>query len=248
MRHYARQTVLWTICSLSMAWFAVCFAWPAQAYDVLAQNAPTLTPTVTPNPTLVALQAQVDSLIAQIDILESRVDLNKQAMEIQTAKDMFPILISMGVTAIVGAGIGLSSPFLIRKWVREKTEKQLNAAMYKADPTYLPISVPAQGFEIEKKRLKKLGFRALRTYAMLTPAQSRGIVVYLAESKDDMDTLGHFIEDQELNPDQVAFVVYTQERIEGANEIVCTFGSIVFANSPVTIATHIYALARVLVI
>lgn len=257
MRHRMRRTAPGVLCGLGILCLTFFFSWPVNGHSLQTQDPSTPTPTL--DPTDQAFQAQIEVLTTRVVILESRVDLNKQAAEIQVKQITLPIVIGAAVLAAIGIG----SPLVLITQVRKRMEsrfaatvaefsskmkKDLDAVFYRVDPTYLSIHIPSHSFTKEKARLEKLGFRSLRTYSMLTKAQTRGIVVYMAESKDDIDTLQRFIDDQQLDPERVAFIIYTCDRVEGLNDMVRVFGSIVFANSPVTIATHIYALARVLTI
>jgi hypothetical protein len=94
------------------------------------------------------------------------------------------------------------------------------------------------------ERLKALGFRALRKYTMLSEIKPGSIVIYTAQTLEEIRKLKDFIEHEEIQEEQFAFIIYTSSRIDGADLIYEAFDNVTFANSSVTMATHIYALAR----
>lgn len=238
--------------------FALIFNLQNRPAAVYAQLNATATPTLS----VVELQETVNALSTQVAYQATQVGLNKEAVEVQSIKDLIPLIGLMGALSLVG----LASPFVAAQVVKSETKKQLNKAMYKVDPTRFPIHVPQNGFESEKLRLKRLGFKNLRPYMGLGSSQLDGIVIFVArlDSVEETDSeklkdikrtsadivnLGGFIRDNNADPSKLAFVIYTKEQIPlyvFQSEIPASFDTIVYANSSVTIAMHIYSLARLL--
>jgi hypothetical protein len=208
------------------------FVQPAQA------NTPS--PTPTPNPTVESLEQSVGALSTQVANFETELDLNQQALEIKRKEELIPVWVAGAILAV----FGISSPLVIARHLRKKIEERLDAAIYRADPTFFPIYIPKNNFSSEKERLKTLGFRTLRSYTMLSEIKPNSIVIYSAKSIEDIQNLVAFINQNELQKDQFAFVIYTSNYIEGADMIYDEFINSTLANNPVTMATHIYALAR----
>jgi hypothetical protein len=219
-------------------------------YSAAAQGTPP-TPTPTIEPTVVALQQQVEALSTQVAGLSDSTVKNKQAIG-DLQEKYLPIsiaLASLGLLGIPVVGIGL-----INYW-KNLQKKMLDEAFYKVDPPHYPIQIPASRFDEGKKRLQNLGFRDLREYTFLDEPQTRGIVIYqitMSMGKEtalaDLRAFESFITSmkkaQKLNPKEVAYVVYLEGRLDEASSLPGLFENIVLANMPVALATHIYALAR----
>ncbi len=132
--------------------------------------------------------------------------------------------------------------------LQKQLEDRLRLAFYRADPTYMPIHVP-ETLAQESNRLKLLGFEGVRLYPHLTRNQLQGVVIVRINSVEELETVAAFIKTEKANPRQVAFIIWIVGHIAGATEKVSEianggFDSITIANTIVTIATHIYALAR----
>jgi len=202
------------------------------------------TPTPTPDPTLAALETQVNGLSTQVAYFETEVSLNKEAVKVQAQKDFMPYFIAALVAGAVGAYFGITSPREAERRLKEKIEEQLDKAVFRVDPTLFPIYMPRSGHDPEITRLRRLGFEEIRPYSDLEDVKPGSIVVYPAKDLDDIDTLASVIQARGWKPDQFAFIIYTPGRIEGGEKIYKTFDNITFANNTITIATHLYALAR----
>lgn len=200
----------------------------------------TTAPTPTLNPTVEALEESVDALSTQVANFETELDLNQQALEIKRKEELIPFWIGGAILAV----FGISSPLIVARHLRKKVKEHLDAVIYRADPTFFPIYIPKNNFSSETERLKTLGFRTLRPYTMLSEIKPNSIVIYSAKSIEDIENLVAFIKHNELQEDQFAFVIYTSNYIEGADMIYDEFINTTLANNPVTMATHIYALAR----
>ncbi len=131
---------------------------------------------------------------------------------------------------------------LIGLYVKKRFKKEIDKAIYKVDPTYLPIKIPASDFDHESERLNKLGFKNIKTYSCLDDSCLSGCIIYSANSTSDAELLKKFLADK--NPDQykVGYILYTRSRID--HDLFKAFNNITFANSPLTLVNAIYAVAR----
>lgn len=130
----------------------------------------------------------------------------------------------------------------IGSYVKKRFEKEIDKAIYKVDPTYLTIKMPSSDFDHESERLKRLGFKNIRTYSCLDDSCLSGCVIYNAHNVSEAEVLKNFIVDK--NPDQykVGYVLYTRDRIDPG--LFKDFNNITYANSPLTLINAIYAVAR----
>jgi len=218
-------------------------------------------PTTTPDP-VIALETQVSAQSTEIALFNDRMDLHQERVEIDVDKRLQPYLIGGAILVALASLAGVTSWANFKTKAHEllkqsdmryeelakqaglRAEERLNAAIYRADPTYLPIHVPAANFSDEVRRLRLLGFQNLKPYSSLTTKQTSGIIIYSASDAQDIQALEHFILDFQLRPDQAALIIYTPGRIEGGEKIYKAFDNVTFANNAVTVATHIYAVAR----
>lgn len=242
MSIHTRKTIFF--CLILLLWSFLALPRAARVY---AQD-----PTPTPDPTIVALEAQVSTLSTQVANFETQVSLNKEAVRLETMKELNNILIAAGSIAVVGFAFGLSSPFILYRWARERTKSEMDKAIFRANPTRLPVYVPHSDFEGETRRLRRLGFRVLRPYTTLHEVQPVSIVIYRAKDLSEIKELEDFLrekkeKDEKWKPDEMAFIIYTSKHIQGGDEIYKVFDNITFANNTITVATHIYALARGLI-
>lgn len=228
-------------------------------------------PGATPDPTIVALQEQVDHLSTRVADFEMKVDLNQQSLENKTFEQFLPLLIWSSVVAVIAIIFGVASPLILLQRANERTRQQLDRAnertrqqldqadervkqvldqaVYRADPTNLTIHVPQDDFTAEATWLERIGFHKLRSYKeieALTGDQLDGVVIYPARNIDDVRRLAKHIQSNHVGARQAAFIIYTGGRIENGEEIYQTFRGVTYANNVVTIAVHIYSLARML--
>ena len=211
---------------------------------VKAQGTSVPTPTATIDPAVVQLQQQVQSLSTQVANAEQQLDLKKETLQLEATKQMLPYQSWATVIAILATVFGISSPLVVYRYLSQQFQKRLDEAIYRADPTYHPIHIPAVDFEKEEKRLQALGFKNLMPYASLTDRQLSGIVVYAAKDLPDVKNLAKFVKDKKADAAKVAFVIYASGFIQGGIEAMEPFDGFSFANHPVTIASQIYALVR----
>jgi hypothetical protein len=230
--------------------------------SVIAQNAP---PTPTPNPTFVALEERVKELESKVKLLEGQKETDKQKLELEIQKQLLPIYVG----GIILGAFGLSTAYSLwkaytiftektKKQLEEDTRKKLDQAFYNADPLYFPLYVPANGFDLEIRRLKKLGFKDLRKYGGLREGILGGIIVVripgenFRNNREDQDhaetalqAFEEFVLENKAHEKNVAFVLYiTGGQLDKASELVAKYDNVVIANMPVTVAGHVYALVR----
>jgi len=228
-------------------------------------SAQTVQPTVTPNPTITALEERISTMESDIAILKERKDLESESLQIQIQKQLMPIYIGGIILGALGlsTAIGLWTAYKnftekTKKQLEEDTRKTLDQAFYNADPLYYPLYVPANGFDIENERLKKLGFNDLRKYGGLREGILNGVIVVripgenFRESREDqnhaetaLSAFEKFVIENKTNEKKVAFVLYiTGGNLPKASELAARYDNVVIANMPVTVAEHVYALVR----
>lgn len=225
----------------------------------------TPTATATPTPTIVALEQKITALETETSLLNERKDVDKQSLQNDVQNALIPIVIWAAILSALGVSAAVGTFAWVRnfsektkKQVEEETHQKLDQAFYNADPLYYPLYVPKIGFEIETKRLRKLGFKDLREYNGLRPAILNGIVIVRvpgenfkddhqdkADAESALKTLEDFMIENKAADKNAAFVLYiTGGMLAKANNLTAKYDNIVIANMPVTIAEHVYALVR----
>jgi hypothetical protein len=233
-------------------------------HPVKAQAINLVTPTL--DSTITALERRVFELEASDKVANEQNAADKQSVENEIQKGLLPVYI----VGIIFAALGISSAVGVWIWIRnfiKKTKTQvememrekLDQAFYNADPLYFPIYVPNDDqFKIERKRLKKLGFRDLRPYGGLSEGILDGIVIIripgnnfgekedCIQAESALKSLEDFMLKHNTESKKVAFVLYISGsgRLPMANHFASKYDNMVIANMPVTIAEHIYALVR----
>jgi hypothetical protein len=213
------------------------------------------------NPTPTATAA-IDALQTRVSELEATVipmDLNLQRAELKAERDLLPFTQIAGLLGLIGLGVGISTPLLLRKWIHERAKKELDAAIYRVNPVFIPVYWTDATLAI-KEKLEKLGFKDLRAYKsfgdflgpppqneLLDALQHPCIVLHYATTKDDVDVLQKFIESAKPDVEQVAFIIFAPTQIPGGNQIQSLYPTITFGNGPTTVATHVFSFARVLI-
>ena len=202
---------------------------------------PTPTQTLTPSPGAgYRSPAEVDAEIK--DLQNSIQDLKEKIL---------PFTVLMATLGV----LGLISPYVVWKLATDYHKKSLQDAFYKADARNFPVYIPKRNFETEKKNLEKLGFRSLRPYEFLDEVAARGVVVYhIPGSNFERDESGrkHMLEElrdlkrfvNENREKPLAYVIYIRGQPKEIGEFIISAGNVASANMPVTIAAHIYTLAR----
>lgn len=199
---------------------------------VLAQTG-TATPGPLP-PEMLALQTQVSAQATQIS------DLEKELATLQITINV----VALVITVVTALGITLTAVGAF-KYAYERTKKLVDQAIYKIDPASAVIRVPKDGFDTELKHLKWRGFHKIREYTYLDKNCTEDCVVVVAKTEDNIADFRAFLSQYHPSPDKVAYVIYTQLRVPP--EIVNEFPNITFANSPMTLGTNVYTIARSLI-
>lgn len=224
-------------------------------------SAQTTQPTDTPNPTITALEGRISTLEADLKLLNERKDVESQTLQLQNEKQLLPIYIGGGILSILGLStvVGLWMAYKnftekTKKQLEEDTRKTLDEAFYNADPRNFPVYIPKRNFELEKQRLKKLGFKTLTEYEFLPEIGARGIIIYSITGSDFKDEsikkkavqeikdLEDYIQENKQAP--YAYVVYIKGQLKEAGDLVNNYDNVATANMPVTIAGLLYTLAR----
>lgn len=127
-------------------------------------------------------------------------------------------------------------------YVKKRFVKEIDKAIYKVDPTYLPIKIPSAGFDHESERLRKLEFKSIKTYSCLNDSCLSGCVIYSVNNTSEAEVLKNFLVDKKPDQYQVGYVLYTRSRID--HDLFKEFNNITFANSPLTLVNAVFAVAR----
>jgi hypothetical protein len=228
----------------------------SQTYQpVQAQANPTPVPTI--DPTITSLEKRVTDLETDIKILNDRKEVDKQLLENTVQSSLLPVYIwglilsAFGVTSVVSACVWINKfkDDTLEK-VKNDTNKIIDQAFYSVDPLLFPIYAPASdNFKIERERLKRLGFKNIRTYVGLQENILDGIIIYrLPEEKAYAEialaTLEDFMKKNDTQNKKMAFILYINGRLDKASDLIANYDNVVMANMPVTVAEHIYTLVR----
>jgi len=204
----------------------------------LAQAGATATPTAavsTVSPPTKDINSEVEELQQQVRTLEEKI---------------LPFSIIMGILGV----LGLASPIVVLKLATDRYKKGLRDAFYKADPRNMPVYTPKRNFDLEKERLRKLGFKNLQPYEFFPEIGERGIVIYSipGDNFDDEQTknkakkaigeLEAYILENKDKP--IACVVYIKGQLKEVGNLVAKYDRVVAANMPIAMAGHLYTLAR----
>lgn len=209
--------------------------------SVNAQGNPTATPVPpTANPTM--HPSDLEKINTKLEDLDDRVD--------NLEEKTLPFIIWMAVLA----AIGLGSPLVLTKVAYSYHKKALDEAIRKADPRNFPVYVPKRNFDVERQNLQKLGLKQLRTYEFLGEIEERGVVVVHIPGenfdKDEkakkrlietVEELQAFMNENKDKP--LAYVIYIKGQPQELRGLLES-GNVAASNMPITIAGHIYTLAR----
>jgi hypothetical protein len=237
-------------------------AFASAIQPVAAQNvSPTPSPTVTPNPTITVLENRISTLEADVNLLIERKVIESQILQLQNEKQLLPIYIGGGILSMLGLstviGLWIAYKNFTKKTIKqleEDTRKTLDDAFYNADPRNFPVYIPKRNFELEKQRLKKLGFKKMTEYEFLPEIGSKGIIIYSISGSDFKDEsikkkavqeikdIEGYIQENKNAP--YAYVIYIKGQLKEAGDLVNEYDNVATANMPVTIAGHLYTLAR----
>lgn len=222
---------------------------------VRAQSPTTPTAALDVIPTL---QAQVEML--EKALIDQRADLEHQIQraEIQVQRDMNPYIIA----GTLGILFGVAAPILLIKlawsFVTARIKHDLDAAVYRVNPTFMTVYVSSRDEKVEA-RLKKLGFKDLRGFQTLDEfLTAEGhpneklkftcVVIDYATQIEDIERLKNFFETAKPDSEKVAFVVHAPQFIPKATETLNpVYDSVILANSPTTAAVHVFSFARALI-
>jgi hypothetical protein len=196
----------------------------------------------TPTPTIPVGASPTPDLNSEIDELQQRI----RTLE----EKILPFAIIMGILGI----LGLASPVVILKLATNRYKKGLQDAFYKADPRNMPIYFPKRNFDLEKERLRKLGFKKLQPYEFFADIGERGIVIYSIpgdnfedekvkeKARRSIDEIEAQIVENQDKP--FAYVIYIKGQLKEVGNLVAKYDRVVAANMPIAMAGHLYTLAR----
>ena len=191
-----------------------------------------------------SLQQQLDATKTELQ-KEMQTELKKINAEVEKMRDDLNFyrnigLIAMTILSILGAGT--VSGFIKR--TSAKLDNIIDEAIYRVDPRFMPVKLPASGMEAESRHLNRLGFKNLSTYQWLDDTCLQNAVIFRATSDEDAQRLRQFILDHELaGKENVVFVVYTiGVRISG--ELFREFSNVTYANNHLTLVQALFVAAR----
>jgi hypothetical protein len=196
------------------------------------------------------LESQVQAQSTQNAIAATEVSQRVKQLELEVTQRYLPITIASAVAALLGITL---VPLAALKYVRDRSQKWIDDAIYGVDPTHIPVHIPASNFTEEKSFLKRSGFYQLEEYSALDNTCLDGCVIVAPPVKQeegkppeaDLTRLRHFITQNSPKLDRVGFVIYTTVRADP--NIVKLFSNTTFANSPVTLGTNVFTVGRALI-
>lgn len=231
-----------------LVWLTIVLSAAAPVVLGVARSAHAQTPAPTATPDAVStLQAQANAQATEIANLTA--DVNRQLQ--QTQLDLLQKYLPLTIAAVVFAILGLTvSPLAALKYARDRAQKLIDDAIYKVDPTHIPLHIPEKDFEQERQFLQRSGFYQIETYHTLDNTCLNGCVIVVAPKlnddpkSSDADTarFRRFLENNSPQVDKVGYVIYTKWRADP--NLVELFPNITFANSPVTLGTNVFTVAR----
>lgn len=236
---------------------------PASAQTVQA------TPTVTPNvvPTLQAVVAT-----QQVEIEQLKRDLNEnnrdRMFDIRDLQWKWGIAAALGSAAIlVASWFGMNSmndvktkldetkrnwennvDSLEKEW-EKRSQLLLDKAIYKFDPSNLPIKLPANSTNIymllSRRKLGKIEF--YENLADLDGDKLTGVIVVSMVDKDtfaaDEDYFRTFVKSRKLDTALTGFVLYTGPN-RATDATTGVYDNLVTANYPGTVVSNILVVGR----
>lgn len=187
------------------------------------------------------LDTEINELKANV---KETVELAKENMGVEAKK--YGVSLILVNFIIFGAGISLI--LVVRKNAQKKLTKLIDNALYKVDPTYLPIKIPSVKMKFEYDRLKALKFRNIKTYQTFDDNCLTGAVVVFCENDDDARIAQKFILDKNLKDTiEVVFIIYKKgPRVEPA--IFSDFANVTYANTPLTLIQALFVAGRGMII
>jgi hypothetical protein len=206
------------------------------------QVTPSPVPTATPDLRIATLQTQVSAQSTQVANQEKQFDNQLNELRIKLKKKYQPLTTIAAVAALLGIpGTALG----IYKYMYDKTKKLIDKKIYAVDPVNAIVHVPQNEFDEELEHLKWRGFYKFRFYQYLDNTCLEDCVVVKVEGRKDIEDFRAFLEKYSPDPEKVAYVIYTKERVPP--DIVETFPNVTYANSIVTLGTNLFTIARSLI-
>ncbi|CAG1004497.1 hypothetical protein ANRL4_03451 [Anaerolineae bacterium] len=218
---------------------------------VRAQSPTTPTAAVDVIPTL---QAQVEKLEKTLSAQELAVESARLSVQ----RDLFPIQSMFAIAGLGSVAAAITLIILIFRRAEKQTQQALDAAVYRVNPTFMTVYISSRAEKVES-RLKKLGFKDLRSFQTLgdfltdhghlnEKLKSICVVIDYATQIEDIERLKNFFETAKPDSEKVAFVVHAPQFIPKATDTLNpVYDSVILANSPTTAAVHVFSFARALI-
>lgn len=133
--------------------------------------------------------------------------------------------------------------------IQGKIRATLENELYQLDPANLTIRVPKRHLTTNEiiKRLEISGLKKLKTYPELNKSCLYGLTIVPVESPEDEKEYLKFLKDENPDPDNAAFVLYSTSNpreFRISLETINQFPRSAIANMPSTVITAILAIAR----
>ena len=170
-----------------------------------------------------------------------KIDIDKRFMLTYTIAVIFAAL---GLGSVVAAVAAVLRAFrTVNRAIEERVPPMIDKAMYAVDPAQVEVKLPATGCDMERRRLQWLGFRNFGEFESLSPEEClSGCVVVKIETDEDLQSFADFLKAHSPDPSKVGYVLATTKRISG--DIVERFENLTFSNSPATLGTNVFTIAR----
>lgn len=227
-------------------------------------SAQTVQPTATPiavstpvDPAVSALQSTVATQQVQIDQLQRDLAQETRNREFDVRDLVWKWGIAAAIaTAVIGilTWIGkYSLSDLQNKWQRE-SQRTLDQAIFKMDPSNLPIYLPS-GEKLEELHnvLQKRRFGKVSFYDKLsefTVIDCQGVIIISLKDKNDSEqktilgNLKDFIQQQKPVSSKTGFIIFAPGDITVPKDVTGSYDNLVTANYPATVVNMVFAVGR----
>lgn len=173
--------------------------------------------------------------------LTRKLDMEKESLRLDNRKTTF----SIGAILTILTIIGISSFLKLKDSAVEKAKASLHNAIYRVDPTYIPIRMNKTDMAFEYDLLRKMDFRRIKLYKDLDERINSGVIIYKASDDESVKDLLDFITTSKLADDfRVIFIIYTTLHLKEFDAI----KNVIFANKPLTLIQALFVAQRGLLI
>jgi hypothetical protein len=230
-----------------IALFAFSFSSNAQAQTPTAiADTPTIIPTITPNPTVVALQNVVAT--QQVDIQALQRDLKYEL------RDMRWWFLVAGVIFTIIGFFGYQTYKSIDEQIRIRIRRIISKYLYQLDLTNLEVYISKRLSEGDYKGhnlsgiLKAQGIELKWFDAKPTKRSLQSITILPIENAEDEKAFVNYIENNkhQLNPQKAGFILYASFGHRLNSDTLNVYPTIVIANTAWNLASILMVMGRTL--